>query len=149
MTYSTQIQIPLGLFTLHSSEKGLTQAYFSTDPIETIENDILKQAKQQLIRYFQSPIEFNLPLDIQTTPFQTKLLNALQQIPPNSTRTYGELAKTLRSSPRAVGQACRRNPLPIIIPCHRVVGANQLGGYFGQLTGPLMDAKRWLLNHES
>ncbi|HXH64209.1 MAG TPA: methylated-DNA--[protein]-cysteine S-methyltransferase [Mariprofundaceae bacterium] len=67
------------------------------------------------------------------TPFQSRLRRALLAIPRGETRTYGELAQALRSSPRAVGQALGANPLPILIPCHRVVAARGLGGFGGGL----------------
>jgi len=78
------------------------------------------------------------------TPFQARLRQALLDIPRGETKTYGEMAETLRSSPRAVGQALGANPLPILIPCHRVVAANGLGGFGGGL-----EWKRRLLNLES
>lgn len=82
------------------------------------------------------------------TPFQRRVWQALQQIPPGETRSYGELAKQLGSSARAVAGACRANPVPILIPCHRVVSASGSGGYMGQLDGPALEIKRWLLHHE-
>ena len=84
----------------------------------------------------------------QGTEFQRRVWDALLEIPPGQTRTYGELARDLRSSPRAVGGACRRNPIPLLIPCHRVVAANGVGGFAGQTSGRWMDIKRWLLSHE-
>ena len=62
--------------------------------------------------------------------------------------TYGEMAKKLDSSPRAVGNACRANPLPIIIPCHRVVSQSGIGGYGGHTEGEVLAIKEWLLHHE-
>jgi methylated-DNA-[protein]-cysteine S-methyltransferase len=83
------------------------------------------------------------------TPFQRRVWQALQQIPPGETRRYGELAEQLGSSARAVANACRANPLPILIPCHRVVSAAGLGGYMGEVDGPALEIKRWLLHHEA
>ncbi len=82
------------------------------------------------------------------TPYQQKVWRALQRIPVGEVRTYGELANELDSCARAVAQACRANPLPILIPCHRVVAANGLGGYMGQTEGAGLAIKRWLLHHE-
>lgn len=84
----------------------------------------------------------------QGSVFQRRVWDALLQIPPGQTRTYGELARVLGSSPRAVGGACRRNPIPLFIPCHRVVAANGDGGFAGHTRGRWMDIKRWLLAHE-
>lgn len=105
-------------------------------------------AAQQLREYFDHGKAFNLPLRAEGTRFQQRVWQALQKIPSGKTLTYGELAKILNSSPRAVGQACRNNPIPIIIPCHRVVSASGLGGYAGDTGGKLMAIKKWLLRHE-
>ncbi len=85
---------------------------------------------------------------LSVTPFQKEVLKQLQKIPYGETRTYGDIAKILNTSPRAVGNACRNNPLPIIIPCHRVVAANGIGGYDGVQSGVLLDIKRRLLEQE-
>jgi len=82
------------------------------------------------------------------TPYQQRVWLALQQIPVGEVRTYGELAAQLGSSARAVAQACRSNPLTILIPCHRVISATGLGGYMGQTEGEALEIKRWLLHHE-
>jgi methylated-DNA-[protein]-cysteine S-methyltransferase len=86
---------------------------------------------------------------LKATPFQKRVWRALLTIPRGTTLTYGELAKKLNSSPRAIGQACRANPIPFLIPCHRVVGAKDKGGYFGKRTGSKMALKSWLLEQES
>ncbi len=85
---------------------------------------------------------------LNVTPFQKKVLSQLQKIPYGETRTYGEIAKILKTSARAVGNACRNNPVPIIIPCHRVVAADGLGGYDGARSGNLLKIKRRLLEME-
>jgi len=92
----------------------------------------------------------NLKIDVKldVTPFQEKVLNQLVLIPYGETKTYGEIAKKLKTSPRAVGNACRRNPVPIVIPCHRVVASKGLGGYSGATEGETHDIKRHLLKLE-
>lgn len=82
------------------------------------------------------------------TPFQQRLWRELTRIPFGETRSYGELAKKLNSSARAVAGACRRNPLPLLVPCHRVVAKTGLGGFMGRTDGPALAIKRWLLQHE-
>jgi methylated-DNA-[protein]-cysteine S-methyltransferase len=101
--------------------------------------------KTQLDEYFAGErTTFDLPLAPQGTPFETRVWESLRAIPYGETRSYGELAKELGSSPRAVGGANGRNPISIIVPCHRVIGADgDLTGYAGGL-----DAKRALLDHE-
>ncbi len=99
--------------------------------------------------YFLDPrVPVQLPLRVLGTPFQQRVWSALQAIPPGEVRTYGELARAIGSAPRAVGQACRRNPIPIVIPCHRVVAVQGAGGYSGATEGAELAIKRWLLAHE-
>jgi len=96
--------------------------------------------------------KFNLPLHLEGTAFQKKVWQAISDIPKGEVRTYGELAVQLGSSARAVGNACAKNPVPVIIPCHRVVAKAGLGGYAGETfeNSPrgLMRMKGWLLLHE-
>jgi methylated-DNA-[protein]-cysteine S-methyltransferase len=93
---------------------------------------LLKEAKRQLDAYFDGlPETFDLPLKVEGTPFQKQVWRAMLKIPAGRTRTYGDIARQLKASARSVGTACGRNRLPIIIPCHRVVGASGLGGYSG------------------
>lgn len=82
------------------------------------------------------------------TPFQHRVWAAIAAIPRGQVRSYGDLARELASAPRAVGQACGANPLPLLIPCHRVVSAQGLGGFANAREGYRLDAKRWLLAHE-
>lgn len=110
-------------------------------------------AARQLAAYLADPdARFDLPLSIEGTPFQRQLWAALCEIPRGKTITYGELAKRLGGAGaemnRAVGQACGDNRLPIVIPCHRVVAANGIGGFAHATGGYLLEAKRWLLAHE-
>lgn len=91
---------------------------------------------------------FRLPLRPIGTAFQQRVWAALRAIPVGETRTYGDLAATLETAPRAIGQACRTNPLPILIPCHRVVARSGLGGFSGESGGRQLAIKRWLLQHE-
>jgi len=113
-------------------------------------NALAALAAGQLERYREDPdARFDLPLAIEGTPFQRRLWAALCEIPRGKTLTYGELATRLGAEPRAVGQACGDNRLPIVIPCHRVVAANGLGGFAHATSGYLLEAKRWLLMHEA
>jgi methylated-DNA-[protein]-cysteine S-methyltransferase len=112
-------------------------------------NALAEEAARQLERYRADPdTRFDLPLLIEGTPFQRTLWNALCEIPRGKTVTYGELARQLGGEARAVGQACGDNRLPIVIPCHRVVAANGIGGFAHATSGYLLEAKRWLLAHE-
>ena len=101
--------------------------------VDQSETTLLLRARDQLHAYFDGALEvFDLQLAPPGTAFQQRVWRALMEIPWGRTRTYGELAAGLRSSARAVGGACGRNPIPIISPCHRVLAAGgSLGGYSG------------------
>lgn len=104
---------------------------------------------EQIEAYLHDPdVEFNLPLWQSPTAHQMKVWQVLRTIPRGHTTTYGALAQQLGSSPRAVGQACGSNPLPIIIPCHRVVAKNGAGGFMHHASGAPLAIKDWLLRHE-
>ncbi|MDR2166201.1 MAG: methylated-DNA--[protein]-cysteine S-methyltransferase [Zoogloeaceae bacterium] len=94
---------------------------------------------------------FDLPTRARGTPFQKQVWAAISAIPPGETRTYSALATSIgRRTPRPVGNACGANPLPILVPCHRVVASNGgLGGFARQRGGFLLDIKHWLLQHEA
>lgn len=94
---------------------------------------LLKAAAKQLNAYFDGKLEaFDLPLRPFGTDFQQRVWRAMMKIPYGKVRTYGEVAEKLKSGARPVGTACGRNPIPIIIPCHRVLGTQSLGGYSGE-----------------
>jgi methylated-DNA-[protein]-cysteine S-methyltransferase len=110
---------------------------------------LAERAARQLEAYREDPdAQFDLPLLIEGTAFQRRLWEALCAIPRGKTLTYGQLAQRLDAEARAVGQACGDNRLPIVIPCHRVVAANGIGGFAHSTGGYLVEAKRWLLAHE-
>jgi methylated-DNA-[protein]-cysteine S-methyltransferase len=120
-------------------------------------NPLAERAARQLERYREdADARFDLPLLVEGTSFQRRLWEALCQIPRGKTLTYGELARRLGGEDgemswemsRAVGQACGDNRFPIVIPCHRVVAADGIGGFAHSTGGYLLEAKRWLLLHE-
>lgn len=99
--------------------------------------------------YFEHEIqEITFSVLLQGTAFQKRVWNSLAEIHSGTTKTYGELAQELKSGARAIGNACRKNPVPLVYPCHRVVSANGQGGYMGKTSGTEMDIKQWLLLHE-
>lgn len=115
----------------------------------TARSESARRAVAQLRAYFADPrTPLTLPLAPGGTPFQRRVWAALRAIPAGETRRYGELAQQLRSGPRAIGGACRANPVPLVVPCHRVVAAGGEGGFMGQVDGPALTLKRWLLQHE-
>lgn len=110
------------------------------------ESDVLIAAERQIEAYFAGALTvFDLPLLVRGSEFQRAVCDAMRAIPFGETRTYGEIAKALGVPAQAVGQACGGNPIPLIIPCHRVLGAGGLGGFSGGLG---VETKVWLLKHE-
>jgi len=113
------------------------------------QNPLAREVCAQLLAYLaDADFRFDLPLQPRGTHYQHKVWQALLQIPAGRTETYGALAKQLGSAPRAVGQACGANPIPIVIPCHRVLGKQGLGGFMNHSDGAPLQIKRWLLEHE-
>lgn len=104
------------------------------DAPRSTDNPVLNAAADQLQAYFKSGEENfpALPMDPHGTDFQKRVWQEMQAIPPGQVKSYGDIAKRLNSSARAVGNACGANPIPVLIPCHRVVAQNHLGGYSGQ-----------------
>lgn len=118
------------------------------------ENELAERAARQIERYREDPdTKFDLPLLIEGNEFQRSVWEVMCAIPRGRTLTYGEVARKLDAvgydTARAVGQACGDNKLPIVIPCHRVVAADGIGGFSHSTGGYLLEAKRWLLMHEA
>jgi methylated-DNA-[protein]-cysteine S-methyltransferase len=114
-------------------------------------NTIAYLACVQLQAYLEDPrFEFDLPLALSGTRHRLAVWEAMQRIAAGKTRTYGELAAELHSSARAVGGACGANPIPVVVPCHRVIAAGgAIGGFMGAKSeGFELGIKRWLLEHE-
>lgn len=133
---------PLGALTL-SEENGCIVSLdwgFGRDQAQT---PLLLNGRDQLQAYFDSTLtHFDLPLAPDGTPYRKRIWQALREIPPGETVTYAALAKSAGGSARSIGGAMGANPIPIVIPCHRVVGSAGLGGYSGD--GGL-ETKRWLI----
>ena len=139
---------PVGVLNLTSTDVALTSVQFSEKPKENSHlPEILIQASQQLKEYFEgNRFTFNLNLAPEGTEFQQNVWNQVLKVLYGRTTTYLEIARLTGSSKniRAVGFANSKNPIPIIIPCHRIIGTNgKLTGYAGGI-----ERKRWLLEHE-
>ena len=150
--YAARVRTPfavLGLSTNGIALTGLT--YLPLTERATAPTDrIAETAARELERYLSDPgYRFRVALAPAGTAFQQRVWAALSAIPRGQSRTYGEVARDLRSAPRAVGQACGANRIALIIPCHRVVGARgALGGFMHAEAGDPIAIKRWLLAHE-
>ena len=123
---------PVGDLTISEDGGAIVSLDWGWGAIQT-DTPLLSKAKDQLERYFDGDrSKFALPLIPHGTRYQQRVWAAMRRIPYGRTATYGDLAKSLDSAARAVGRSCGQNPLPILIPCHRVVGADgKLGGYSG------------------
>lgn len=143
--YETKI----GIIGIRENNKSITDIYFSkvdtNDNIE--ETDLIKECFKQLKEYFEgNRVKFDLPLDARGTEFQKKVWNELLRIPYGETKSYKDISVAIGNEKacRAIGMANNKNPIPIIIPCHRVIGSNgKLVGYAGGL-----NVKEKLLNIE-
>lgn len=136
---------PTGPFWVEAQGGAIIRAGWGAAPAET--NDpTLRLALTEIAAYFAGTLtRFTVPLAPQATGFQAIFLQALLKIPFGETRTYGQLAKQLNTPAQAIGQACGGNPIPLLIPCHRVLGAASLGGYSG---AGGVETKVALLRHE-
>lgn len=150
--YQAILQLPIGKVGIRATHDYLISIEYVDDNESLLKpkTTMAKEAVEQLLCYFADPTyPFSIPMTLNVKPFQQTVLSQLQQIPVGKTQTYADIAKLLNTSPRPVGNACRHNPIPIIIPCHRVVAEKDLGGYSGQKKGRLIEIKQWLLKHES
>ncbi len=112
-------------------------------------NSIAHLVCVQLMAYLDNPkYHFDLPVRLSGSKHQLDVWNAMREIEPGRTLTYGAVAASVQSDARAVGTACGQNPVPVIVPCHRIVAANGLGGFMGGKQVDSLAIKRWLLEHE-
>jgi len=151
MDYQAKLSAPFGLLGIRCSDAALLGIDFlpATEKPQPPDSAFAESVCRQLQHYFENPdAGFFIPLEAGGTPHQNKVWQAMLDIPRGQTRSYGELASELHSSAQAVGQACGANPIPVIIPCHRVVSKSGLGGFMKHGSGAPLDIKRWLLAHE-
>ncbi len=140
------LHTPVGDITVFEEDGAIVSLDWGWVPDQT-SSPVLDRAQEQLQAYFDGELtEFELPLAPAGTPYRRAVWQALCDIPYGTLRTYQEIAVTAGGSPRSVGQANGRNPIPLIIPCHRVVATTHIGGYSG---GDGLATKRWLLALES
>ncbi|WP_299963305.1 methylated-DNA--[protein]-cysteine S-methyltransferase [uncultured Roseobacter sp.] len=139
------VDTQFGRLTLTQEEEAITALTWSGRDTGTA-TDLLREAARQLIEYDTGTRQaFDLPLRVRGSQFQQDVCAAMQRIPFGDTVTYGDIAKALGAMPQAVGQACGGNPIPVIIPCHRVMGAKGLTGFSG---AGGVETKVALLRHE-
>jgi methylated-DNA-[protein]-cysteine S-methyltransferase len=151
--FSAIVTAPFGAVGIRTEDQRVRElVYLPAQYQEKAPQDaVAEQAAEQVVRYFgDADFHFALPLFEAGSEFQRRVWDAICAIPRGSVRTYGQVAKLLESHPRAVGQACGANWLPLVIPCHRVTAADGLGGFASSDDehGFTLTVKRWLLRHE-
>ena len=140
-----ELETPVGWLTVTERDGQITRLSWGRAE-ETGASPLLTEACEQLVAYFAGDLEdFDLPLAPGGSALQQAVCQVMSAIPFGETRTYGDIAKELNMPAQAIGQACGGNPIPVIIPCHRALGANGLGG-FSRGTG--IETKVALLRHE-
>ena len=150
--YDAVIASPFGRLGIRLSENRLCDLDFLTSvvPLKAPRSVAARDVCTELSAYVRDGRHrVRLPLTLVGTKFQQRVWRALQRIPNGAVVSYGTLAARLSSSPRAIGGACRANPVPIVVPCHRVVGRHDIGGFNGQRRGAAVARKRRLIAHES
>ncbi len=151
MNYHSILAAPFGKLGIRCTDEALLGIEFLPVNAQASapRSPLAKEVNKQLEAYFaDAEFRFDLPLKLDGTEHQRKVWQAMRAIPCGQTQTYGELAAQLGSSARAIGQACGNNPVPIVIPCHRVVSKAGLGGFMHRADNAALDIKRWLLAHE-
>lgn len=151
--FSAIVEAPFGALGIRTEAGVLRElVYLPRSFNEKAPADALSErAARQIERYLEdADFRFELPLPAVGTEFQRRVWGAISSIPRGEVLTYGQVAKLIRSAPRAVGQACGANWFPLIIPCHRVTATGGLGGFSNHddETGFHIGVKRWLLIHE-
>jgi methylated-DNA-[protein]-cysteine S-methyltransferase len=150
--YELAMQSPVGWLGVRTDGAAVTAVDILPDRPGTAGSPgpVARRTERALTRYFAGDAAAlaALPVAPAGTPFQRRVWERMSAIPAGDVLSYGALAGELGTSARAVGGACRANPIPIVIPCHRVVAAHGLGGYSGERGGDWLAKKRWLLAHE-
>ncbi len=142
---------PFAVLGIRTNGKAVTGLrYLSGDvapsrPTSSLAQEVVRQIERYLV---EPDYVFDLPLEIAGSEFRKRVWKVMCEIPAGKTMTYGEVAERIGSAPRAVGGACGDNQIPLIIPCHRIVARNGIGGFM-HTTGDIeLGIKRWLLAHE-
>ncbi len=149
--YDAVIDAPFGRIGVLLRDEAIVDIGFlsKSSPLISPKTAAARRACVQLQAYLKNPrTRFDLKLSVDGTAFQQRVWSALRRIPSGKVTSYGALARRLETSARAVGNACRANPIPIVVPCHRVVSATGDGGFMGKRAGQALLLKRWLLAHE-
>jgi len=152
VNWSAKLRAPFAVLGIQSDGRAITRLSYLplAERAQAPDDHVSERAVRELTRYLDDPaLRFTVPLAPGGTAFQHRVWDALSAIPVGESRTYGEVARMVRSAPRAIGQACGANRIALIVPCHRVVGAmGAMGGFMNAEEGGPIAIKRWLLSHE-
>ena len=150
-TYQAKLKIPCAVLGIRTWESYVVGVDFLVPSEQILSpcDDFTHEVCAQILNYIQDAnFKLDMPLQLVGTCHQKKVWQALRAIPRGATRTYGDLARQIDSGPRAIGRACGDNPIPLFIPCHRVVAKNGTGGFMHHASGDPLTIKAWLLRHE-
>jgi len=150
-SYQAKLATPFAVLGIRTAGERLTDIDYLPKGVATLPplSDLAARVCRQIERYLDDPeFGFDLPFDYRGTEFQCRVWRAIAGIPSGGILTYLEVARQLRTAPRPVGGACGANRIPLVIPCHRVLSANGIGGFMHARGGFPLEVKRWLLRHE-
>ena len=150
-SYHAKIETPFAVLGILTLGERVTDIDYLPKGVATLAplNKLAERACREIERYLEDPEHvFDLPFEYSGTVFQCKVWRQISAIPPGTTLTYNDVARALKTAPRPVGGACGANRIPIVIPCHRVLGANGIGGFMRGRGADALSIKRWLLRHE-
>jgi methylated-DNA-[protein]-cysteine S-methyltransferase len=150
-SYQAKLPAPFAVLGIRTAGDRLTGIEYLPRGVATLAplDRLAERVCRQIERYLDDPgFRFDLPFDFRGTAFQCRVWRAIHAIPSGRTLTYVDIARRLRTAPRPVGGACGANRIPLVIPCHRVLGASGIGGFMNARSGFPLEVKRWLLRHE-
>lgn len=149
--YSAKLEAPFAVIGVRTRGQCLTELEYlplgaaTLKPIDGFSREVCRQLRAYFKR---SDFNLDVPFEWQGTEYQQRVWEAIRAIPRGTVRSYLNVAEAIGSAPRPVGTACGANRIPLLIPCHRVVGSGGLGGFMHSRTGKPLEIKRWLLRHE-
>ncbi|HYJ19186.1 MAG TPA: methylated-DNA--[protein]-cysteine S-methyltransferase [Burkholderiales bacterium] len=151
-SYQAKLAAPFAVLAVRTVGERLVGIEYLPRDVATLkpQTAFAREVCRQLSAYLKKPaFEFDLPFDYDGTDFQKRVWKAVHAIPSGSVLSYKEVATKIGSAARPVGTACGANLIPILIPCHRVVASQGIGGFMNVRRGAAIEVKRWLLHHEN
>lgn len=151
-SWQAKIEAPFAVLAVRTIGERLVRIEYLPRGVAPLkpQTPFAREVCRQLKAYLKQPnFDFDLPFDYDGTDFQTRVWKAVRSIPCGTVLSYLQVARGIGSAPRPVGTACGANLIPILIPCHRVVGSGGIGGFMNARKGAAIDVKRWLLHHEN